>query len=166
MYYYIIATAAALAIKACTDLYNDSCVREEIYSKPLSTMPQNVDALVKEMMKAAAEGVNLTVTQKLSIEKDIYRMMSEGAVVQRNHEMDKTRSSISSVGYLLSWFMKQKGMTYEQIQAKYQQEFKDDEVKLHQKIVESASRSNKNLTDKFTQTLAKKLGAPAPAAST
>lgn len=159
MYYYILATAAALAIKACTDLYSDSCKREEIYSKPLATMPENVDSLVKEMMQAAANDANLTVEQKLSIEKDIYRMMSEGAVVQRNHEMDKTRSQISHVGYLLSWFMKQKGMTHAQIQAKYQQDFEDDELNLHKKIIESASRSNKNLTDKFNQTLAKKIGA-------
>lgn len=159
MWAYIAVAAAALVTKA---LHGDSVIREEVYSKPLATMPGNVDALAKEMIAEATKGTNLNPAQLLKIETDIYKMMSEGAVAQRNFEMDKTRGEISYIGHFLSWFMKQQGMTYEQIDAKYKIKFADDEKMKHKQIIESASRTNKNLVEKFSSSLVSKIKGPAP----
>jgi len=166
MWVYAVA-AAALVGKVCTDLISDSSIRDANYTKPLATMPDNIKALADEMIAEATKGTQMTADQLVGVEKEIYRMMSEGAVAQRNHEMEKTREQISYSGYFLSWFMKQKGLTYTQIQAKYKQEFSQDERLGHKKIIESASRTNKNLQDKFVTSLVGKFkgSSPAPASS-
>ena len=156
--YALLATAAYVLLS----LFNDSLIRDEVYTNPLSRMPENARALIKEILTAAVEGGNLTSGQILTIEKHIYRMMSEGAVEQRNFEMEKTRAAISYSGLFLSWFMKNKGLTYVQIQAKYEREFPDDERKMHLKIIESAARSNPNLFAKLFDTLKKKTGLVTP----
>jgi len=152
MWVYVMA-AAALVGKVCNDLVSDSSIRETTYTQPLATMPDNVKALADEMIAEATKSTQMTADQLLAVEKDIYRMMSEGAVAQRNHAMEQTREQISYCGYFLSWFMKQKGLTYTQIQAKYALEFSQDERLGHKKIIESASRTNKNLQDKFVTAL-------------
>jgi predicted transposase YbfD/YdcC len=153
----LLLAAAAIAMTVL-DLRNDARIREEKYTRPLSTMPENVKALIKEMTEAASKEKGITQEQLTQIEAEIYQMMSEGAVAQRNFEMEKTRDEISAVGYFISSFMKQKGVSYAQIKAKYEKEFSESEKLGHLKIIESASRSNKNLVDKFCQTIQKKLG--------
>lgn len=139
-------------------LENDKKIREREYTVPLSNMPGNIDALAREMMEAAAQERNLTVEQRRTIESEIYKMLGEGAVLQRNHELTKTREKISYFGYFLSWFMKNKGLSYEQIQAKYSKDFAEGDIALHKKIIEAASRSNNDLFKKFIGTISKKFG--------
>lgn len=153
-----LVAAAMFVMKLVLDMRNDALLRENIYTLPLSRMPQNADALAREMLDEAAKDKSLTASQLGKIEKDIYRMLSQGAVAQRNFEMEKTRQKISYIGLFLSWFMKQKGLTYEQIQVKYEKEFSEDERRGHQMIINSAARSNQNLLGKFYLTLQKLFG--------
>jgi methylphosphotriester-DNA--protein-cysteine methyltransferase len=139
-------------------LYQDGQIRGEIYTEPLKQMPENIRQLSAQMLAAACEGKNLTPDQTKSIAVDIARMMSEGAVAQRNFEMDKTRAAISRLGLFLSQYMKEEGMTYAQLQQKYEAEFSKDELAGHQQIIASASRVNPNLLYKYVQTLRKKFG--------
>jgi len=139
-------------------LYRDGQIRGEIYSEPLKQMPENIRQLSAQMLAAASEGKKLTPEQTKSIELDIARMMSEGAVAQRNFEMDKTRAAISRLGLFLSRYMKEKDMTYAQLQQKYEAEFSKDELAGHRQIIESASRSNANLLNRYVQTLREKFG--------
>src|SRR5689334_3856731 len=99
-----VAAAATVLMKVGGDLYNDASIRETTYTVPLSTMPANAEALINEMIDAAAKDKGLTAEQLAKIETEIYQMMSEGAVAQRNFEMQKTREQISIVGNFISWF--------------------------------------------------------------
>ena len=148
----------AAALLVVYTLYQDGKIRDEIYTEPLKLMPDNIRELSAEMLKAAAEGQNLTPEQVEMIQLQIAQMMSEGAVAQRNFEMQKTREAISKLGLFLSEFMKAKGMTYEQLQVKYQEVFDRNEIAGHQAVIESASRSNPQLLDKFRMALLKKFG--------
>lgn len=139
-------------------LKNDKKIREKEYTLPLSTMPGNIEALAQEMMAAAAKDRYLTMEQRRTIETEIYKMLGEGAVLQRNHELTKTREKISYYGLFLSWFMKNKGLSYGQIQAKYNKVFLEDSIELHRAIIQAASRSNDDLYKKFIDTIFKKFG--------
>ena len=151
-----VAAAAAVIAKVGTDLADDARIRDETYTKPLSNMPANAAALMKEMMEEAAKDSSLTAEQLEKINREIYQMMSEGAVAQRNFQMKKTREAISGVGLYLSWFMKQEGMSYQAIQAKYERDFAEDERRGHMKMIESAARSNSALLSKFYASIVKK----------
>ena len=155
---YMMAAAAMVLTKVSYDLLNDIRIRDRVYTQPLKTMPANAKQLIDEMMAEAAKDKSLSAEQLGQIEKGIYKMLSEGAVEQRNFEMKKTREMISYVGLFLSWFMKQKGLSYEQIQAKYLKEFSVSEREGHLKIIESAAGSNSDLLGKFYITLRKKFG--------
>ncbi|MFZ5600985.1 MAG: hypothetical protein ACOY7J_00905 [Pseudomonadota bacterium] len=155
---YMMAAAAMVITKVSYDLLNDIRIRDRVYTQPLKTMPANAKQLIDEMMAEAAKDKSLSTDQLAQIEKGIYKMLSEGAVEQRNFEMKKTREMISYVGLFLSWFMKQKGLSYEQIQAKYIKEFSVSEREGHLKIIESAAGSNSDLMGKFYYTLRKKFG--------
>ena len=156
--YVIQIIAGAFVIYFTRSMYNDSNIRETTYSAPLATMPANVDSLAKEMLEAACADGNLTATQVKEIETGIYKILSEGAVLQRNHELTKTREIISYSGQLMSWFMKAQGLTYEQIVAKYEKDFSKSEIEKHKEIILSAARPNSNLFNKMMMTISKKLG--------
>jgi hypothetical protein len=64
-----------------------------------------------------------------------------------------TREKISCLGQFLSWFMKQKGLTYEQIEEKYRKQFPQDEQHKFEEIIQSASRANPNVFEKFVSKL-------------
>lgn len=157
---YAVTSAMLIMGKFSGDLVNDSQIREEQYTQPLASMPDNIDALATEMLKTSAEEKNLTQEQLFQIENEIYKMLGEGAVLQRNQELKKTREEISYFGLFLSWFMKAKGLTYQQIQAKYEIDFSGSEKDLHKTIIAAASRSNNNLLGKFYNTLVNKFKLP------
>lgn len=152
----ILATAAACVLAICYQLRNDSKIRKVMYSDPLTAIPDNAFALIDEMIAEATKDSNLTPTQIEQIIAGIYAMLSEGAVAERNLLMEKTRESISKLGVFLSWFMKQEGLSYNQIKAKYANSFTISEIEVHKKIIQSASRANHDLLSKFYNTLKKK----------
>ncbi|WP_413663997.1 hypothetical protein [Microbulbifer sp. CNSA002] len=151
-----ITTLIAAIIYVLQAVIQDYKTREREYSVPLSTMPDNVQALADEMFEEATKDKQLSVEQAQQIEAGIWKMLGEGAVLQRNHELKKTREKISYLGQLLSWFMKAKGLTYEQIEEKYRSEFTESEKEMHRAIVESASRSNQDLLGKLWKSIRKK----------
>ncbi|WP_444911893.1 hypothetical protein [Microbulbifer sp. PAAF003] len=151
-----ITTLIAAIIYVLQAVIQDYKTREQEYSVPLSTMPDNVQALADEMFEEATKDKQLSVEQAQQIEAGIWKMLGEGAVLQRNHELKKTREKISYLGQLLSWFMKAKGLTYEQIEEKYRSEFTESEKEMHRAIVESASRSNQDLLGKLWKSIRKK----------
>ena len=153
-----LVAAAAFVLHVTKSLYDDSNIRSREYSTPLSTIPENADNLAQEMIDAEAAGKNLTPQQIKDIEIKTYKILSEGAVLQRNQELSNTRELISYYGQFLSWFMKAKGLTYSQIQAKYLKDFSARELEMHKKIIESASSPNKDLLNKFLITIQKKFG--------
>ncbi|WP_445359271.1 hypothetical protein [Microbulbifer sp. ANSA005] len=150
-----ITTLIAAIIYVLQAVIQDYKTREREYSVPLSTMPDNVQALADEMFEEATKDKQLTAEQAQQIEAGIWKMLGEGAVLQRNHELKKTREKISYLGQLLSWFMKAKGLTYAQIEEKYRSEFTESEKELHRAIVESASRSNQDLVGKLWKSICK-----------
>ncbi|MCO1334573.1 hypothetical protein MO867_09505 [Microbulbifer sp. OS29] len=151
-----ITTLVAAVIYVLQATIQDYRIREREYSTPLSTMPGNVQALADEMFEEATRDKQLSADQAQQIEAGIWKMLGEGAVLQRNHELKKTREKISYLGQLLSWFMKAKGLSYAQIEEKYRNDFTDSEKELHRTIVESASRSNQDLVGKLWKAISKK----------
>ncbi|MCO1336034.1 hypothetical protein MO867_17015 [Microbulbifer sp. OS29] len=142
----IIAASAIYVLQATLQDYKN---RKEEYSPPLTNMPDNAAALAKDMFEEAVRGKQLSADHTQKIEAGIWEMLGEGAVLQRNHELVKTKEKISYLGQFLSWFMKAKGLSYAQIEEKYRKDFTDSEKELHQNIVQSASRSNKDLVGKL-----------------
>ena len=153
-----VAAAAFVLSGMLRGLYNDMAIRSREYTEPLKTMPENALKLMEEMLAEAAKDKSLSSEQMSQVETGIYRMLSEGAVEQRNFEMKQVREKISYLGLFLSWFMKQEGLTYAQVQAKYERDFSLSERAKHMKIIQSASGTNKNLLGKFYLTLCKKFG--------
>lgn len=154
LFWGIVAVATFAGYRLC----GDSSIRESTYTRPLATMPGNVRDLVISMIDAAANearnaGSRLEDSEIQSLRLDLYKMMAEGAVEQRNWEMQMTREQISYIGRFLSWFMKQKGLSYAQIEQKYAQQFGQDELGKFQEIINSASRSNPSVFSKLVAKL-------------
>jgi len=139
---YFAKLLAAMFIYLSYALYQDQKIRDAEYTKPLSTMPDNARALYEQMLSAETSGKALSDEAVAKIRLEILATLSKGAVAQRNHEMSAVRQKISSFGYVLSWFLKQKGLSYQQIFAKYRLDFSEGDQQLHLKIIESASRAN------------------------
>lgn len=146
--------AVGSAIYVAYGLYQDSQTREQTYTRPLATMPNNARDLVLEMLDVAVTEAEendspLNDSEIKELRLELMKMMAEGAVEQRNWEMKMTRDQISYVGAFLSWFMKQKGLTYEQIEDKYTKQFPHDELQKFEEIIKSASRANPNVFEKL-----------------
>ena len=144
---------AGIIVFAGYALYGDQKIRDEHYTKPLAKMPVYAFALYQQMLSAALTGASLSISEIKQVRLEILSMLSQGAVEQRNHEMRKVREQISPLGRLLSWFLKQKGLSYQQIEEKYAKAFSKDEQELHFKIIESASRSNPSVFGKLVSKL-------------
>jgi hypothetical protein len=140
-------------------LYGDQQIRDEDYTKPLGTMPDNARELAEQMLSAEINSHELSEQEIAKVRLEILEILSQGAVAQRNHEMDMVRDKISYFGYLLSWFLKQKGLSYEQITEKYRLQFDQDAQGRHMAIIESASRANPSVFDKLVHKLTHMVGA-------
>jgi len=141
---------AIIILYAGYQLYEDGKIREASYNQPLKKMSANARELMQQMLDAAMADPNFKSDMAPQIRTEILTLLSKGAVAQRNHEMQVVREQISKVGYLLSWFLKQKGLGYERIYAKYAQIFSQDEQALHLAIIDSASRANPSVFGKLT----------------
>lgn len=144
---------AALFIFSGYSLYNDQRIRDAEYTGPLATMVDNARALYEQMMSAVLSGRDLSEDEIGKIRLETLSMLSKGAVEQRNHEMERVRTKISYLGLALSWFLKQKGLSYSQIEEKYAQQFGKDQQAMHLKIIESASRANPSVFNKLVHKL-------------
>ncbi|WP_137935835.1 hypothetical protein [Chitinivorax sp. B] len=85
--------------------------------------------------------------------------LAVGASLQRNHEMEATRAKISGVGLMLSSFMKEKGLSIEQVQEKaisklHKSGNAEPTVSdISKEMIQSASRANQDLVGKLMKTL-------------
>lgn len=134
-------------------LRSDPQIRDQVYTKPLSTMPGNAKELLGEMLDAAIRekgGSGKVGDNQISaLRLELLEMLAQGAVEQRNQEMKVTREQISYLGQFLSWFMKQKGLSYEQIEEKFRKQFPASEQQKFEEIIASASRANPNVMNKL-----------------
>lgn len=136
-------------------LLNDAKTREAEYTKPLATMPANakviLDAVVANDIAEStqAAGRSISAEDKEKIILSALKMLAEGSVAQRNWEMNAVRKKISNLGYLFSWFLKQKGLSYEEIEKKFSTDFNEDKKEAYLSIIASAARSNPDLYKKF-----------------
>jgi hypothetical protein len=160
---YFISLLAATIIYAGNRLYQDQQIRDAEYTKPLSTMPDNAWALFLQMLSAETTGKTLSAKDVAALKLEILAILSAGAVAQRNHEMAAVRKKISHLGYFLSWLLKQKGLSYEQIYKKYQLTYGADEQQLHMEIIKSASRANPSVLNKLIDKLSHVLTFSKPA---
>jgi hypothetical protein len=144
---------AIIIFYAGYQLYEDGKIREASYNQPLKQMSANARELMQQMLDAAMAEPGFQPDMLPRIQTEILTLLSQGAVAQRNHEMQVVRGEISKIGYLLSWFLKQKGLGYEQIYAKYAKAFTRNERALHLAIIDSASRANPSVFDKLTSKL-------------
>ena len=134
-------------------IYGDQQIRDEQYTKPLSNMPPNARDLADQMLSAEINSHDLSGAEVAKVRLAILEILSQGAVAQRNHEMTMVREKISYFGGLLSWFLKQKGLSYEQITEKYRVEFGEDVQGRHLEIIASASRANPSVFQKLAHKL-------------
>ncbi|MDK2126630.1 hypothetical protein [Parachitinimonas caeni] len=98
--------------------------------------------------------------------------LAVGASLQRNHEMEATRAKISGVGLMLSSFMKEKGLSIEQVQekaiSKLQKRGNAEPTvsDISREMIQSASRANQDLVGKLVKTLTGQGHAPQAAPDT
>jgi hypothetical protein len=146
--------ALGIVAYSAYSLRQDAQTRETTYTQPLKTIPGNANSLVSEMIDVAVaeaeeKGSPLSDGDVAELRLELMKLMSVGAVEQRNVEMRMTREQISYLGAFLSWFMKQKGLTYEQLEDKYEKLFPQSEIDKYEEIIKSASRANPNVFEKF-----------------
>lgn len=146
MFEYLLAAAV---MYVGYSVYGDQQIRDEQYTKPISNMPTNTRDLADQMLSAEINSRDLSDEEVAKVRLAILEILSQGAVAQRNHEMAVVRGEISYFGGLLSWFLKQKGLSYEQITEKYRVEFGEDVQGRHLEIIASASRANPSVFQKL-----------------
>jgi hypothetical protein len=87
--------------------------------------------------------------EKIKIQLSACEILAQGSVEQRNWEMNAVRKKISCLGRLFSWFLKQRGLSYKEIEEKYKKEFVGDDQGIYWEIISSAARTNPDLFNKF-----------------
>lgn len=146
--------ALGIVAYSAYSLREDAQIRETTYTQPLKNIPGNVKELVSEMIDVAVAEAEenkkpLSDGDIADLRLELMKLMSEGSVEQRNLEMRMTREQISYLGAFISWFLKQKGLTYEQLEDKYEKQFPQSELSKYEAIIKSASRANPNVFEKF-----------------
>ncbi|CAM3740701.1 hypothetical protein [Vibrio aquimaris] len=170
-------------------LIGDSIIRDELYTRPISNMPKEINeiksSMIDEKVKEMVDGLqslrdesgHITLEEERKIkdlaELSVLSILSEGASLQRNHEMNKTRDNISMLSSFISSFMKKDGIKYSHIVEKKSQsiienyndnkinEFNDLSIKdkkfVYEEVINSSSKANANLLDKFVKSVCDKL---------
>jgi hypothetical protein len=143
---------------------NDMKIRDEKYTKPLAKMPANANDLAEAIVDQASKELGGATAEELRQMKiAAFKLLAEGAVEQRNFEMEKVRGEISYLFLGVSYVMKQQGLSFAEIEAKFAKAFPDCEIKKFQAIIDSAARSNPNLFRKAVSTVCNfYAGKPAP----
>jgi hypothetical protein len=133
---------------------NDIEIRDKNYTKPLGNMPANANKLAETIVDQGSKELGGVTGEELrQLKIDAFKLLAEGAVEQRNLEMKKVREQISYLFLAVSYIMKQKGLSYDELEAKFAMKFPDCEIKKFQAIIESAARSNPNLFNKAYHTI-------------
>lgn len=160
-----------------------------MYTRPISNMPKEINeiksSMIDEKVKEMVDGLqslrdesgHITLEEERKIkdlaELSVLSILSEGASLQRNHEMNKTRDNISMLSSFISSFMKKDGIKYSHIVEKKSQsiienyndnkinEFNDLSIKdkkfVYEEVINSSSKANANLLDKFVKSVCDKL---------
>jgi Domain of unknown function (DUF4157) len=131
-----LATLAVGWVYYC--LSNDAKIRKEQYTKVIANIPN-----VAEEIFTAARNANGG-----EVDGELMSMVAQGALLERNKQMESVREQISLIGLKLSEYMKSKGKTYEELYDKYNTGEENAEV-VNQKIISAAGRANKDLLAKF-----------------
>lgn len=142
--------AALAASYVSYHLYQDSQIREINYTQVIQNIPGICDEILQDANAAGGNAAEWT------------EILAEGALLERNRQMEDTREKISYIGRKISEYMKTQGLTYEQLYTKYLEKAEEagedtSPAAINRKIIGAAGRSNKNLLQKFYGKLMSKL---------